>query len=62
MTSSTTEPVTKLVNRKLLIFKKFQMDPKEIKCLLQWWQKHETMFPTIGFLTRQILGIVESQI
>ncbi len=61
MTSSTTKLVIELVNRELLIFRKFQVDLKEIKCLLQWWQKHETMFPTIGFLTRQILGIVESQ-
>jgi hypothetical protein len=38
------------------------MNPKEIKCLLLWWQKHESMFPTIGFLVHQILGIVESQI
>ncbi len=38
------------------------MDLKEIKCLVQWWQKHESMFPTMGFLARQILGIVGSQI
>ncbi len=38
------------------------MDPKEIKCPLQWWQKHESTFPTIGFLAQQILRIVGSQI
>jgi len=38
------------------------MDPKEIKCLLQWCQKHESMFLTIGFFVQQILGIVGSQI
>jgi len=38
------------------------MDPKNIKCLFQWWGKHETMFLIIGFLVRQILGIVRSQI
>jgi hypothetical protein len=38
------------------------MDVKEIKCHLQWWQKHESMFPTMGFLACQILGIVGSQI
>jgi hypothetical protein len=37
MTSNTSELMTKLVNRQLLIFKKFQADPKKIKCLLQWW-------------------------
>jgi hypothetical protein len=62
MIASTNELVTKLVNRELLIFKRFQMDPKEIKCPLQWWQKHESMFPIVGFLVQQILKIVESQI
>ncbi len=38
------------------------MDPKDIKCPLQWWGKHEAMFLTIGFLARQILSIVGSQI
>lgn len=31
-------------------------------CFLQWWEKCETMFLTIDFLTHQILNIVESQI
>jgi hypothetical protein len=62
MTTNTIEPVIELVNKELLIFKRFQVDPKEIKCPLQWWQKHESMFPTIGFLTQQILGIFGSQI
>jgi hypothetical protein len=62
MIVSTSEPMTELVHKELLIFKRFQVDPKEIKCLLQWWQKHESMFPTIGFLVGQILGIVGSQI
>ncbi len=38
------------------------MDPKEIKCPLQRWQKHESMFPIVGFLAQQILRIVGSQI
>ncbi len=38
------------------------MDPTDIKCPLQWWGKHETMFPTFDFLTHQILSIVGSQI
>jgi hypothetical protein len=37
------------------------MDVKNIKSHLQWWEKHESMFFTIGFLAQQILGIVESQ-
>jgi hypothetical protein len=38
------------VEKELLIFKRYQLDVKDIKCPLQWWQKHEVMFPTIGFL------------
>jgi hypothetical protein len=34
MIVSTSEPTTKLVNRGFLIFKRFQMDPKKIKCHL----------------------------
>jgi hypothetical protein len=29
---------------------------------LKWWKKHETMFPTFGFLTRKISRIINSQI
>jgi hypothetical protein len=47
------ELMTKIVTIKLLIFKCYQMDTKIMNCLLQWWGKHETMFPTIGFLTHQ---------
>jgi len=38
------------------------VDPKNIKCPLQWWGKHEAMFPIVGFLACQTLGIVGSQI
>jgi hypothetical protein len=38
------------------------MDPKDIKCPFQWWGKHKAMFPIIGFLACQILGIIGSQI
>ncbi len=46
----------------LLIFMCYQVDVKDIKCPLQWWEKHESMFPTIGFCIRQIFGIVGCQI
>jgi len=26
-------------------------DAKDIKCPLEWWKKHETMFPIVSFLT-----------
>jgi len=34
MEANTSEPTTKLVNRKLLIFKRYQLDVKDIKCPL----------------------------
>jgi hypothetical protein len=38
------------------------VDAKNIKCPLEWWRKHKSMFPIVGFLVRKILGIVGSQI
>jgi len=35
---------------------------KDIKCCLEWWAKHEFLFPTVAFLARQILDIVGSWI
>jgi hypothetical protein len=60
LTLNTNEPTTKLITRKLLIFKYYQVDYRVIKCPFQWWRKHEAMFSTIDFLTHQILKIVES--
>jgi hypothetical protein len=37
MVASTSEPMAELVNKELLIFRSFQVDPKEIKWHLQWW-------------------------
>jgi hypothetical protein len=62
MTSNTSEPATELVNIEVLIFRHYQVDVKDMKCPLHWWEKHESMFPTFGFCAKQILGIVESQI
>ncbi len=41
---------------------RYQLDVKDIKCPFQWWQKHDAMFLTFGFLAWQFFGIVESQI
>jgi hypothetical protein len=38
------------------------VDVNEIPCPLQWWEKHEVMFPIVGFLAWQILRIIGSQI
>jgi hypothetical protein len=50
--ANTNELVKKFVKRELLIFRRYQLDVKDIKCPLPWWQKHEAMFPTVGFLAR----------
>jgi hypothetical protein len=60
--NNTSEPIKKLVNRELLILRIFQMDAKEIKNPLQWWQKNESIFPIVSFFAWQILGIFGSQI
>ncbi len=62
MTFSTSEPRMDLINKELLVFKHYQVDVKNIKCPLQWWKKHENMFPTVGLCARQILRIVGFQI
>ncbi len=51
-----------IVKTKLLILKCYQADVNEIACPFQWWEKHEVLFPTIGFPTQQILKFVSSQI
>ncbi len=38
------------------------MNVKDIRCPLQWWEKHGSMFPIITFCVGQILGMVGSQI
>jgi hypothetical protein len=48
---STSEIIEENVKRELLIFKKYQLDVKDIKCPLQWWQKHEVVFPIVGFFS-----------
>lgn len=52
----------KACQKQLFIFRFFQMDVKRIKCLLQWWEKHEAIFLTIAFLASEILDIIGSQI
>jgi hypothetical protein len=34
--ASTSEPSKELVTKELLIFRRYQVDPKNIKCPLQW--------------------------
>jgi hypothetical protein len=48
--ASTNELAEKLVKMELLVFKRYQLNVKNIKCFFQWWQKYEAMFPIVGFL------------
>jgi hypothetical protein len=62
MIANINETTMELVNIELLIFKHYQVNVKNIKCPLQWWEKYENMFSIVGFCGRQILGIVGSEI
>jgi type III secretory pathway component EscV len=41
-------PMKEVMN-KLQMFKKFQVDVKDTKHLLEWWAKHESLFLTMVF-------------
>jgi hypothetical protein len=45
MIVQTSEPTKELVNKEALMFQRYQIDAKDIKCLLEWWGKHESLFP-----------------
>jgi len=60
MFAKTSEPTKEVVNKELLMFIRFQVNFKEIKCPLEWWAKHESLFPIMAFLAHQILGIIGS--
>lgn len=51
-----------LIAKKLSIFKHYRVDPKEIKCSFQWWEKHESLSLIIDLLAFKILGTLKSQI
>ncbi len=42
--ASTSEIVKEIVKRELLIFRKYQLDVKYIKCPFQWWQNMKQYF------------------
>ncbi len=62
MTINCNEPMKELVNMELLFFKHYHMDNEKIRCPLEWWEKHESLFLIVGFFAMQILGIPRSQI
>jgi hypothetical protein len=48
MIAKTSELTKDLVKRESLMFQRYQVDAKDIKCVLEWWEKHESLFPRIG--------------
>ncbi len=36
-TTHTSKPIEELVKKELLVFRRYQLDVKDIKCVLQWW-------------------------
>ncbi len=59
-TASINEPAEEIVKKELLVFRRYQLDVKDIKRPFQWWKKHEVMFPTIRFLAKHIFDVVGS--
>jgi hypothetical protein len=55
MTTNNNEPTKELMPRKLLDFKRFHVDVKDIKNPLLCWEKHHCRFPVVGLQTRHIL-------
>jgi hypothetical protein len=49
MTLETSGHSKNLVRRKLDFVKRYH-DIKDMKCPLDWWVKHESMFPIVAFL------------
>jgi hypothetical protein len=47
MTTNTSELAMELDNKKLLIFRFYQVDVENIKCPLQWWEKMRTCFQLV---------------
>jgi hypothetical protein len=62
MTNNNFKIVKEIVSRELLDFRRFQVDVKYIKNPPQWWEKHESKFNIVGFLAKQMVGIIGSEI
>jgi hypothetical protein len=54
----TNEPTKEEVNKELQMFTRFQVDVKDIKCSLEWWAKHKSLFPIMAFLVHQFLALL----
>jgi hypothetical protein len=51
MVISTYDLTKEPINQNLMIFCRFRVNAKDIKCPLEWWKKHESMFPIVSFFS-----------
>nr|XP_024359895.1 uncharacterized protein LOC112274515 isoform X1 [Physcomitrium patens] len=56
------EAIVGHLKAELSLFRRLRIDSKECENPLAWWKDREVQFPNVGFLARQILGIVGSQV
>ncbi len=60
--TSTKEANEDLLKFELFLFCRIVISKEDLQSPLVWWKTHEPQFPNVGFLARQILGILGSQI
>jgi hypothetical protein len=58
MFARTSELAKEVVNKELLMFRRFQVDVKDIKCPLEWWLKHKSLFQLWHFLLVRFLALL----
>jgi hypothetical protein len=58
MSTGTNEPTKEVVNKKLLMLRRFQVNIKDIKCPLEWWAKHKLYFQLWHFLLVKFLALL----
>jgi hypothetical protein len=61
-TNNNAKTTKEIVTSGLLDFRRFHVDVKDIKNLLQWWEKHESRFHVASIFAKQILRVLSSQI
>jgi hypothetical protein len=44
------EPAKEVVNKESLMFRRFQVDVKDVKCPVERWTKHKSLFSIVAFL------------
>jgi hypothetical protein len=50
MSTNTSEPTKEVMNKELMMFRRFQMDVKDIKCFFRVVDEHKSFFPNVAFL------------